>query len=75
MQHFFGTDDIAWTDTNLGGLTRSFAHPSDAVNEVVEARIWSGIHFRTAGQQGARMGRKIATYRQGRYFRPGKGLR
>jgi hypothetical protein len=32
--------------------------------------VWSGIHFRTADEQGQRIGRQVAGYRQGRYFRP-----
>ena len=52
MQNFFGTDDIAWTDTNLGGQTRSFTHASTAMNEVVDARVWSGIHFLRADVHG-----------------------
>ena len=70
LQHFFGTDSVAWTDTNNAGLTRSFSSFSQAINEIVDARVWSGIHFRTADVQGQRIGRHVAGYRQGRYFRP-----
>jgi hypothetical protein len=70
LQQFFGTDTIAWTDTNNAGLTRSFSSLSQAINEIVDARVWSGIHFRTADVQGQRIGRHVASYRQGRYFRP-----
>jgi PAP2 superfamily len=73
LQQFFGTDDIGWTDTNNAGLTRSFSSFSQAIDEIVGARIWSGIHFRTADEQGERIGRKIASYRQGRYFRTAHG--
>jgi len=70
LQQFFGTDEIAWTDTNTAGLTRSFSSLSQAIDEIVDARVWSGIHFRTADVQGQRIGRRVAAYRQGRYFRP-----
>jgi hypothetical protein len=70
LQHFFGTDSIGWTDTNNAGLTRSFSSFSEAIREIVDARVWSGIHFRTADVQGQRIGRRVAGYRQGRYFRP-----
>jgi hypothetical protein len=70
LQQFFGTDSIAWTDTNNAGLTRSFSSLSQAIDEIVDARVWSGIHFRTADVQGQRIGRAVASYRQGRYFRP-----
>ena len=70
LQQFFGTDKIAWSDTNNAGLTRSFSRLSQAIDEIVDARVWSGIHFRTADEQGERIGRQVARYRQGRYFRP-----
>jgi len=73
LQQFFGTDEIAWTDTNNAGLTRSFSSLSQAIDEIVDARIWSGIHFRAADVQGQRIGRSVARYRQGRYFRPVDG--
>jgi hypothetical protein len=44
MQQFFRTDEIGWTDTNVGGLTRSYTSLSQAVDEIVLARVWSGIH-------------------------------
>ena len=69
LQDFFGTDRIGWTDTTNGGLTRSFTRFSQAIDEVVDARVWSGIHFRTADEQGAKIGRQVAHYRQLHYFR------
>jgi PAP2 superfamily len=62
LQQFFGTDRVAWSDTNVGGLTRSFTRFSDAIEEIVDARVWSGIHFRTADEQGERIGRQVARY-------------
>ncbi len=70
MQNFFGTDDIAWTDTNVGGQTRSFTQASTAMNEVVDARVWSGIHFLRADQHGAQIGRQVADWANANYFRP-----
>jgi PAP2 superfamily len=70
MQEFFHTDRIGWTDTNNGGLTRSFARLSDAIDEVVLARMWSGIHFLNPDVQGAHMGREVARYADDRYFEP-----
>ena len=58
LQDFFGTDKIGWTDTNNGGLTRSYTRFSDAIDEIVDARVWSGIHFRTADEQGAKIGQE-----------------
>ena len=69
LQEFFGTDKVAWTDTNNAGLTRSFTRFSQAIDEIVDARVWSGIHFRTADEQGARIGRQVAKWRKSNYFR------
>jgi hypothetical protein len=37
---------------------------------VVDARVWGGIHFRTADEQGATMGKQIAQWIKTRYFEP-----
>ena len=67
LQQFFHTDKLAWTDTNLAGRTRSFTRVSDAVEEIVGARIWSGIHFRNADEASVRISDKIARYRAKHY--------
>ncbi len=33
----------------------------DAIKEVIDARVWSGIHFRTADVQGAVLGKKVGS--------------
>jgi PAP2 superfamily len=68
LQQFFHTDRLAWTDTNVAGRTRSFTRVSDAVEEIVGARIWSGIHFRNADEASVRIARQIARHRAEHYF-------
>jgi hypothetical protein len=68
LQQFFHTDKLAWTDTNVAGRTRSFTRVSDAVEEIVDARVWSGIHFRNADEASVVIARKIARYRAKHYF-------
>jgi hypothetical protein len=68
FQDFFQTDHIGWSDTTNGGLTRNFSRFSQAIDEVVHARVWSGIHFRAADEQGAKIGRQVARYREKHYF-------
>jgi hypothetical protein len=68
LQDFFGTDHIGWTDTSNGGFTRSFTRLSDAVEDVIGARVWSGIHFHTADEQGAWIGKEVGRYRRQHYF-------
>jgi hypothetical protein len=45
-----------------GPATRSFSSFSQAVDEIVEARIWAGLHFRTADVQGKLLGKNVAKY-------------
>ena len=70
LQDFFKTDKVGWSDTNNAGLTRSFESFSQAIDEIVDARIWSGIHFRTADEQGERIGKDVAKWREKHYFAP-----
>jgi hypothetical protein len=40
------------------------------LKEIIDARVWGGIHFRTADVQGAVMGKKIAHILEKNYFQP-----
>jgi hypothetical protein len=48
---------------------RIYASGSVAVQEVVDARMWLGIHFRSADVRGAQMGQEVAEWTLDRYFR------
>ncbi|MEV4395730.1 vanadium-dependent haloperoxidase [Nonomuraea sp. NPDC049607] len=68
---FFGRDDIPFSGYSAdSGTTRNFRGFSHALAEVVEARIWGGIHTRTADVQGARIGAQVTAYMVRHYFRP-----
>ncbi|MGK5740053.1 hypothetical protein [Micromonospora sp. URMC 103] len=43
---------------------------TQAVAEVIEARIWGGIHTRTADTEGAKVGAAVTAYMIENYFRP-----
>jgi hypothetical protein len=48
------------TSTAAPGVTRSFERLSDYVAEVVNGRIYEGVHYRTSGEVGAALGRSVA---------------
>jgi hypothetical protein len=48
--------------------TRSFESFSQVLAEIIEARIWAGLHFRTGDVQGQVLGRKVADYMAAHYF-------
>jgi PAP2 superfamily len=69
---FFGTNQVRFgvTSTRFPGETRYFDRFSDALNEIVDARVYAGLHFRTADIQGRILGRKVADYMARHYFQP-----
>jgi len=65
LRRFFGDDDIAFTTTSgapFAGLTRSYNSFSEAARENGESRIYAGVHFRSAVEDGMSQGRKIGAY-------------
>jgi hypothetical protein len=75
MRDFFETDEVPFTAVSNKCLpapcpSRSFDSFSDALHEIVDARVWSGIHFRTADVAGAHLGKKVAHYMDEHYFEP-----
>jgi hypothetical protein len=71
LQDFFGSDEVEVSFTSpRTGTTRSFDRLSAVLDEIIEARIWAGIHFRTADVQGAALGDEVADYLGANYFQP-----
>ncbi|MFF4623443.1 vanadium-dependent haloperoxidase [Nonomuraea jabiensis] len=71
LAHFFGRDDIPFSGYSAAsGTTRYFRSFSQALAEVVEARIWGGIHTRTADVEGAKIGKKVTAHMVAHYFKP-----
>ena len=56
-----GAPIIAVSPTNPG-FERHWARLSEGVDEVIEARIYAGIHYRTSDEDGAAVGRKVARF-------------
>ena len=69
LQDFFGTDSAHFSALSAtSGTTRTFTRFSQAIDEIVDARVYSGLHFRTADEHGAEIGREVARYRSERFF-------
>lgn len=70
LQDFLGTDDLTFyvTSSRFPGERLYFDRLSDVTAQVLEARIWGGIHFRTADEQGALLGEQVAGYARQHYF-------
>jgi hypothetical protein len=75
LQAFFGTDKVSFTAISnkcspAPCPSRSFDRFSVALKEIIDARVWGGIHFRTADVQGSVLGKKVAHYLEKHYFQP-----
>ena len=68
---FFGTDNISFTLNNPASnppTARDYARFTDFVDDAVDGRILIGLHFRSADEQGAWLGRKVAQWVSKHYF-------
>jgi hypothetical protein len=67
---FFGTDEMTFyaTSSRFPGEHRVFRRFSDLTAEVLDARIWAGIHFRNPDVQAEALGRDVARYVRTHYF-------
>jgi hypothetical protein len=63
LAHEFGehTHFNVTTDLVLG-VTRSYQNFADALEEVKNARVFAGIHFRTSCEDGATLGQQVGQY-------------
>ena len=74
LQMFFGDViaggyQITSGFVNPGGpATRTFGSFSQALDELIDARIWAGLHFRTADVQARTLGEDVADYAAANYF-------
>ena len=65
LRRFFRSDDIPFTNTSgvpFAGLTRSYTSFSQAAAENGDSRIYAGIHFRSAVEDGIKQGEKIGRF-------------
>jgi hypothetical protein len=76
LRMFFGNApaggyQITSVFVNPGGpATRTFTSFSQALDEIVEARIWAGLHFRNADVQAVQLGTNVANFAAANYFQP-----
>ena len=66
LQDFFGRDAATFSGTTpirtaaAGHGTRTFRSFSQLCDDIVDARVWSGIHFRFADTEAEKLGRRVA---------------
>jgi hypothetical protein len=77
LNFFFGTDNFSFTiDSNIAGLTkpvRSYNSFSQVLDEVRDARIYGGMHYRNSAHKGAILGQQVSRFVTAHFFRPTTG--
>lgn len=76
LQLYFRTDRFDFqVSSSAAGVTspRTYTRFSDVMREVVDARVWQGIHFRFGDEVGRSQGRDIAFRTFFEELRPGQG--
>jgi len=69
---FYGTEDMPFTTGSdfLPGVYRTFATCFDAAEEAAASRIYGGIHFRSASEDGLQAGISIGEWTYAHYLLP-----
>jgi hypothetical protein len=66
LERLFGDDPVTYTLMNpnvpLDEQLRTYNSIGELSDEMIEARILAGIHFRTADRDGDRLGRQVAQF-------------
>ena len=63
-------------DSTVAGLTnptRSYGTFSQALDEVGDARVYGGMHYRNSTRKGAKIGKQASRYMTSRFFQPSRG--
>ncbi|HWO21545.1 MAG TPA: vanadium-dependent haloperoxidase [Kofleriaceae bacterium] len=74
VRAFFRTDNVSWTLTTVGvtGLTetsRSYTSLTALANDIKDARVFAGLHFRYSMDAGQAQGKAVVQYINSKYFR------
>jgi hypothetical protein len=79
VELILGTGDVSFAiASSVAGLTtnpRQYVRLSDALDDIVDVRIYQGIHFRSADEQGRRQGARVAHWAYEQFLRPLRGTR
>ncbi|MFI0480137.1 vanadium-dependent haloperoxidase [Actinomadura sp. 9N215] len=71
LRKFFGRDDLSFSAYSAdSGTTRHYDSLSESLAELLQARIWAGVHYRFATVDGNRLGTAVARDVLDQAFRP-----
>ena len=68
-KRFFGDKMTFTVERTPGGTARTYSRFTDVVRDTIDARIYLGIHFRTADVDGANLGKNVANWLGSHFFK------
>ncbi|HEX7224084.1 MAG TPA: hypothetical protein VF367_00720, partial [Candidatus Limnocylindria bacterium] len=71
LERLNGDGTLGLTITSgAAGVTRTYGTTAQLYSDAVSARVWSGIHFRSADEASIIIGSSVANYTLDHYFQP-----
>lgn len=73
IEYFFGTKRLPGGVTLTGAVghpDRHFDSTDEIIREIIDARVYNGVHYRTSVVEGTVLGRKVARWVAKFYFQP-----
>ena len=71
LESFFGAGRLHFSvDSLVTGETRHYTRIKEVVEEVNNARVWAGFHFRSAQEDGSTLGRNVSRFVVRNFFQP-----
>lgn len=71
LEGFFGPGRLPFSvDSLVTGDTRDYRRLREVVEEVNDARVWAGFHFRYSQEDGSRLGRRVGRLVVRHFFQP-----
>jgi len=74
LREFYGTKKLAfdWDSTvaSVVQKTRHYTSTDDFLKDIVDARVFGGMHYRNSGEAGVELGRKTAQWVMRYHFEP-----
>jgi hypothetical protein len=69
LEHFNGSNIVHFVlDSSVTGTTRAFENTADLRAEIINARVYGGMHYRFSVETGAAIGERVADYVAANYF-------
>jgi hypothetical protein len=71
---FFGTDRLTFSLVsivpNQPDATREYRRFTGVIDDTIDARVYEGLHFRSADTQAVDLGKAVARWLDDHYFQP-----